>query len=50
VLQNWEKLKADERRAKGQAETKGLLDGVPLALPALTQAQAIQDRAARVGV
>jgi tetrapyrrole methylase family protein/MazG family protein len=49
VLQNWEKLKADERRDNGQAETKGLLDGVPLALPALTQAQEIQDRAARVG-
>jgi len=48
VLQNWEKLKAAERRAHGQAE-KGLLDGVPLALPALTQAQEYQERAARVG-
>jgi len=48
VLQNWEKLKTAERRAHGQAE-KGLLDGVPLALPALTQAQEYQERAARVG-
>lgn len=48
VLVNWEKLKAEERAANGQAE-KGLLDGVSLALPALTQAQEYQARAARVG-
>ncbi len=48
VLQNWERLKAIEREAKGQPE-KGLLDGVPLALPALVQAQEYQKRAARVG-
>ena len=47
VLTNWEKLKENERREK-KAE-KGLLDGVPLALPALSQAQEYQDRAARVG-
>jgi tetrapyrrole methylase family protein/MazG family protein len=47
VLQNWEKLKEQER--KGKKEDKGLLDGVPAALPALTQAQEYQDRAARVG-
>jgi len=47
VLHNWEKLKEDERKEK--KEQKGLLDGVPLALPALTQAQEYQDRAARVG-
>ncbi len=47
VLANWEKLKEDER--KGKKEGKGLLDGVPLILPALTQAQEYQDRAARVG-
>ena len=48
VLQNWEKLKAAERETNGETE-KGLLDGVALALPALTQAQEIQGRAARVG-
>ena len=48
VLQNWEKLKAQERAKNGEAE-KGLLDGVPLALPALSQAQEYQDRAAHVG-
>lgn len=47
VLANWEKLKEAERGEKN--EGKGLLDGVPLALPALAQAQEYQDRAARVG-
>jgi tetrapyrrole methylase family protein/MazG family protein len=48
VLTNWEKLKDRERKVKGEKE-KGMLDGVPLALPALSQAQEYQDRAARVG-
>ncbi|HUG34668.1 MAG TPA: nucleoside triphosphate pyrophosphohydrolase [Anaerolineales bacterium] len=47
VLANWEKLKEQERGEK--KEGKGLLDGVPVALPALSQAQEYQDRAARVG-
>jgi tetrapyrrole methylase family protein / MazG family protein len=47
VLANWEKLKEQERGKK--KEGKGLLDGVPVALPALSQAQEHQDRAARVG-
>jgi tetrapyrrole methylase family protein/MazG family protein len=49
VLRNWEKLKEAERKANGQAEKKGMLDGIPLALPALSQAQKYQDRAAHVG-
>lgn len=47
VLQNWERLKEQERGSR--KEDKGLLDGVPLSLPALIQAQEYQDRAARVG-
>jgi tetrapyrrole methylase family protein / MazG family protein len=47
VLQNWEKLKEKERGKK--KENRGLLDGVPSILPALSQAQEYQDRAARVG-
>ena len=47
VLANWEKLKEQERGKK--KEDKGILDGVPLTLPALSQAQEYQDRAARVG-
>lgn len=49
VLQNWEKLKETERKTKGKEKERGLLGGVPLALPALTQAQEFQDRVARVG-
>lgn len=47
VLANWEKLKEKERGEK--KEPKGILDGVPISLPALSQAQEYQDRAARVG-
>lgn len=47
VLANWERLKEKERGKK--KDGKGLLDGVPVALPALEQAQEYQDRAARVG-
>jgi len=52
VLTNWERLKEKERKDKGGESKKkkdGLLDGVPVSLPALTQAQEYQDRAARVG-
>jgi tetrapyrrole methylase family protein/MazG family protein len=48
VLKNWENLKAAERADRHESE-RGLLDGVPLALPALSQAQEYQDRVARVG-
>jgi len=47
VLTNWELLKEKERG--GKEGGGGLLDGVPLALPALGQAQEFQERAARVG-
>ncbi len=52
VLQNWEKLKAEEREQAHEGtggKQKGLLDGVAQALPALSQAEEIQERAARVG-
>jgi tetrapyrrole methylase family protein/MazG family protein len=52
VLQNWEKIKAQEREKAHQENgdpEKGLLDGVTKALPALAQAEEIQRRAARVG-
>lgn len=44
VLAQWEHLKHEERSGQGS-----LLDGVPRALPALLQAQAYGERAARVG-
>jgi tetrapyrrole methylase family protein/MazG family protein len=47
VLANWERIKEDER---GRTQDGGgLLEGVPLSLPSLSQAQEYQDRAARVG-
>jgi tetrapyrrole methylase family protein/MazG family protein/ATP diphosphatase len=43
VLQNWEKLKAREKGARG------VLAGVPRSMPALTRAQRIGEKVARVG-
>ncbi len=48
VIENWERIKANERENNGKDED-GLLAGVPAALPALTQALTYQKRAARVG-
>lgn len=42
----WEKLKAEERAAKG---ADSAMDGVALALPALMRAEKLQKRAARMG-
>lgn len=46
----WERVKEQEkaRNSKGGA-SRGALDGVPLALPALVRALKLQDKAARVG-
>ncbi len=44
----WEQIKAAEQTAKGQAFA-GVLDGIPLALPALTRAAKLQKKAAQVG-
>jgi ATP diphosphatase len=46
VQQSWERIKQDERGARQQ---HGVLDDVPLALPALSRAAKLQRRAARVG-
>ncbi len=48
VLQNWEKLKAQERLANGKSEAS-LLDGIGETLPALVQAEQYQKRANHVG-
>lgn len=47
----WEEQKAQERRAKAASEGRpeSALDGVGTALPALTRAEKLQKRAARVG-
>ena len=44
---NWEQLKAAERAQQGVR--KSPVDGIPSALPALSYAQLMQDRVARVG-
>jgi len=44
--QHWERLKANEREAKGDS---GALDGVAIGLPALLRAEKLQKRAARTG-
>ncbi len=46
VLNNWEEIKRGER---GDDDHRSILNGVPLILPALAQAQSYQRRVARVG-
>jgi tetrapyrrole methylase family protein/MazG family protein len=48
VIKNWERIKAAERN-ENQQQQKGLLDGIPTAMPALSVADNYQRRAARVG-
>jgi ATP diphosphatase len=52
----WGRVKADEKRAKlastggqPQAPRSGALDGIPLALPALSRAMKLQEKAGKVG-
>ena len=52
VNRQWERIKADERRADGEDGTstpKGALDGVSRSLPALAASQEMQERAANIG-
>jgi ATP diphosphatase len=45
----WERIKAEEKAAKGKSPDVSALDGVPVALPALTRALKLQEKAGRVG-
>ncbi len=50
VVQNWEEIKRQERIAAGKdIQSESILDGVPLASPALIVAQKYQKRAAKIG-
>jgi tetrapyrrole methylase family protein/MazG family protein len=52
VLQNWEKIKREEKSAKaarGDGPGGSILDDVPKALPSLQRAERLQDKASRVG-
>ena len=47
VERNWEQIKAQERKAKG--ESKSPVEGIPNDLPALSYAQLMQDRVGKAG-
>ena len=51
VLDNWDKLKADERRASGKVEKvkDSILDEVPVHFPALLEGLKLTKKAAKVG-
>jgi nucleoside triphosphate diphosphatase len=45
----WERIKLQEKAERGEAAPTGALTGVPVALPALTRALKLQQKASRVG-
>jgi MazG family protein len=47
VVRNWNRIKAEERKAAG---VEGVLAGVPAALPALVRAQRLGERARHLGL
>src|SRR5207248_3311753 len=48
VVKNWERIKADERKAKGEGP-RSAIGGVPTGLPALIRAERVTEKAAAVG-
>ena len=48
VIKNWERIKADERKAKGEAP-RSAIGGVPVSLPALVRAERLTEKAGAVG-
>ena len=45
----WERIKTEEKSERGEAGPQGALAGVPVALPALTRALKLQNKAGAVG-
>jgi nucleoside triphosphate diphosphatase len=45
----WEEIKAQEKAARGRSERGSALAGVPIALPALSRALKLQQKASKVG-
>jgi nucleoside triphosphate diphosphatase len=45
----WERIKAEEKAARNGPKSDGALAGVPIALPALTRALKLQEKASKVG-
>jgi len=48
VLRHWERIKGEEKAARGETRTS-VLDGLPAGLPALLHAQRLGEKASRVG-
>jgi tetrapyrrole methylase family protein/MazG family protein len=48
VVKNWERIKADERKEKGQ-KARSAIGGVPVSLPALVRAERLTEKAGAVG-
>jgi MazG family protein len=48
VVKNWERIKAEEREAKGDAP-RSAIGGVPIGLPALVRAERITEKAGAAG-
>ncbi|HET7784663.1 MAG TPA: nucleoside triphosphate pyrophosphohydrolase [Myxococcales bacterium] len=48
VVKNWERIKADERREKGQPD-RSVIGGVPISLPALVRGERMTEKAAAAG-
>jgi nucleoside triphosphate diphosphatase len=49
VKGQWDRIKAEEKAAHGSSAPASVLDGVPVALPALTRALKLQQKASKVG-
>ncbi len=49
ALNNWEQMKAEEKKRKGIPERNSILDGIPKDLPALPRAHKQQKKASGVG-
>jgi len=45
----WERIKVEEKAVRGRSGERGILAGVPVALPALTRALKLQAKASQVG-
>jgi MazG family protein len=48
VIKNWERIKAEERKEKGE-KPRSAIGGVPVGLPALVRAERITEKAGAVG-
>lgn len=49
VLRNWEQIKREEKRAKGEAGERSMMDEVPRSMPAVIEAAKLGSKAAKVG-